>query len=181
MGSDNKTMPAPDLWVRKEPIAAEKLNQGVNAIRELQKKIIPPPQQTAARRDGATAAQTKQFQVVAIYGDYVTAYPYAGAPDTSALTYIAKPYQLRNSITLRNGRTYSTFTNASGEQKRLNVTDSETQVVIPTYLAGDLVYATTNIIGGTDVTISAPNGNTQDVIWVDDNRDGRAWAKKNGT
>ena len=123
--------------------------------------------------------EERQFQLVGIFGDYLTAYyinEKTGTADTAELFYIAKPYLLRN-YTSRGSRTYSTFTNEDELQERLNVTDSETQVVVPTYTVGDLLYARRGIKGGTSVTYVDSNGATQYCQWLDDGQ-GRSWAKK---
>lgn len=161
--------------------SAQQHNQAVRALERMAGGVQPGQQVFG---DGANLIFVRKgrFVVVEIFGDYISANPIneGNEINTDQLIYIAKPYLIRNSITSRNGKTYSTFSNASGLQQRANDTDSETQVVIPTYVTGDQVYAETGIIGGTGVTYEVA-GVSYRVIWQDATEGGRAWSKKNGT
>ena len=162
------------------PSAAQH-NQLVAAVERMQVAIRPPVQvfPNGGQAQGSVLSE-QQFKLVEIFGDYITANPWNGVEaNTDQTVFIAKPYLIRNSITSRNGKTYSTFSNASGLQQRSNDTDSETQVVIPTYVTDDIIYARTGIIGGTSVSYSV-NGVDYPVVWLDCN-DSRAWSKKSGS
>jgi hypothetical protein len=94
--------------------------------------------------------------------------------------WIAKPYLLRYTPfheQTRNGieYTYSSYTQRTADDGE----DTETQVVVPSYVSGDLIYAVRGVVGGTTVTLSGTP--PPPVEWLDLNVDSRAWAKKTGT
>lgn len=134
-------------------------------------------QAQAAQTGNATEApragfgQTRQFKVVAIFDDYITARTTDGTTDGTAIISIMRPYTLRVSLTARGGVSYAKVSS----QERI-AGGTEAQVLTPQYLAGDIIYAD-RFVGGLAETddLSVP------IRWIDKNVDGRQWAKKAGT
>lgn len=120
--------------------------------------------------------EVRQFKVELVRGDYLLANRWDGVVQSGEEVQIAKPYLLRRTpfdTLTRNGITYNynsntkrTATNAAGE--------TEIQVVVPSYVVGDIIYAVNDVDGGTD---TYRPGNVQ-LVWLEDNRDGRSWAKE---
>ncbi|MCH8820087.1 MAG: hypothetical protein IIB03_07190, partial [Acidobacteria bacterium] len=67
---------------------------------------------------------------------------------------------------------------ALGDSKRIatkigtDPPETETQVIVEPYLVNDRIYATAHVRGGIDVFAAG----IEPLLWLDDNRDGRAWA-----
>ena len=151
-------------------------------------KILQPP---GRRRPVDAPSIKRQFKVKEVFDDYIDCQIFSGI-GANALTAvetvkIAKPPTLRRSgydvdfgtedapadRTLING-TVLTFTNLNVQKRKANDgTDDEVQVVIPNYVEGDIIYATFNIQGG----LNTIDEDGAPVLWIDDNRDGRAWAR----
>jgi hypothetical protein len=113
-----------------------------------------------------------QANVVEQGGDWIKVLTWDGATEGTTEIVVAKPYLLRRSITSWNGISY-TYTSDS-ERTATKSPDSETQVIVPAYVADDILYIVRVSQFGTDV--DDPDGNP--VYWLDLNVDGRAWAKK---
>ena len=117
-----------------------------------------------------------QVQVVSVETDYMI----CTVTDTGAQVYVALPWQLRR--TPFDGQTYNgvsyTYTSNTARDASSG-SGSESQVIVPAYVAGDLVYALTGIVGDTSVHETTTQGASlpQPVEWLDLNVDGRAWAK----
>ena len=143
-----------------------KHNQPRDAINRLLTGIAPPLQ---IRRKGAlsTTAKIQKFIVTSDQGDYLLCEHFDGTGSVA----IAKPYLLRRSITSRASITY-TYASAA-ERTATSGATTETQVIVPSYVADDVIYAAMPITGDTDVLVSG-----QPVDWIDLNLDARAWAKK---
>ena len=91
---------------------------------------------------------------------------------------IAKPYLLRERTfdgRVRNGIRYEATGNGKRTATRLGTSppEEEKQVIVEQYLHSDRLYATAHVKGGTGVSTGDP---PQPLLWLDDNRDGRAWA-----
>lgn len=153
------------------------------------------------RRQPRPTKDTRLFRVVNVFADYLQCRVYTagetmGVGTTSNELYkVAKPYVLQQTVwdgeTLPNYEgtllTYAYDSNDLTGQTR-DVTPSggsaETQVVVPGYraeqvlsgtiYAGDVIRASTNIIGWGGLAIS---GSTP-AVWMDDNVDGRMWAEE---
>lgn len=144
-----------------------------NVIRN--KTGIDQPKQSKFFRINSTLPEIRQFKVVSEHGDYLKANPYDGAEsNTDVEILIAKPYLLRQSLASRNSLT---FTYSSNTRTADDGSETEDQVVVPSYVVGDVIYAMRNVQGGTSVNISI-NGIDKKVVWLDLNIDGRAWAKE---
>jgi hypothetical protein len=138
--------------------------------------VSVPPLSTAGGSGGSGTVQ--QFKLISDAGDYWTAYSWNGTTQGSTVINIIKPYKLRcgaNAITSENvpgigvlDYTYTANTTGSYTYYTRNVTGAatETDVIGPAALAGDIIYAI-----GCSTTIIAGNGATL----LDINADGRAW------
>ena len=151
-----------DPWKRGDPLDARHLDQPRKAL-EL---ILQGGADPAGRR--AAAGMLARFAVVTVAGDYLTCNRLDGLGNaaTTAVN-VAKPYLLRNSMTARGSATYSY--SATDTREATVGGDTEDQVVVPSYIAGDEIFAYRLPQGGTGVD-GAP-------LWLDANSDARAWAK----
>lgn len=158
-------------WRPGEPLDHRKMNQVVVQVAALTKGARPPQQVYPVPGDVPPPAM-QRLKIVSIAGDYLICNPFKGAaPDTTSQIQVAKPFELRRSVVAWNGLTF-TYT---GDQARTATSgsDTEDQVVVPLYVAGDIILAAKNIIGGVDVTL----GSGEDMGWIDLNLAARAWAK----
>ena len=98
---------------------------------------------------------------------------------TEPTVFIAKPYLLRR--TPFDGLTRNDITYAYDSDTQRVATDAdddtETQQVVPSYVAGDVVFAVRDFSGGTGAWTAPTNADPVEVVWQDLNVDGRAWAK----
>ena len=117
-------------------------------------------------------AVVAQFIIADVHGDWMNCSHYDGARAGSLDVRIAKPYILRRTPwdgATREGVEYDYITDQRRNADFGN--RHETQVILPTYIPGDLLYASGPIAGGTGLP-----GVLADVLWLDGNRDGREWA-----
>lgn len=63
------------------------------------------------------------------------------------------------------------------EREATDGTDTEDQIIIPSYQENDMIFAMRNIVGGTGVLLTDEEDQNIDVVWLAMN-DGRAWAVK---
>ncbi len=131
-----------------------------------------------------------QFEVKEMFEDYFTAYRYT---DTArgAVVNIAKPVKLRKSpwaggglipIVLEDGTStpptgtvayqYLTSTYRVATIRVGTAVTTESQVIIPQYRIGDIIYA-----AQPDNGTLVDDAFLEDVEWLDINVDGRAWSK----
>jgi hypothetical protein len=112
-------------------------------------------------------------EVVTVYGDYIAcrALDENGDP-TGDTVNVAKPYLLRKSLTTRDGKTYSAYTTDGQERTATKSPDTENQIIIQKYLAGDTICAI--VTGGTGVV----DDDGVSLGLLDANADGRMWGKK---
>ncbi|HYG73471.1 MAG TPA: hypothetical protein VEK08_00460 [Planctomycetota bacterium] len=153
-------------WTSGDPLSADRLNEMVDSINDEGVGI-----DGARQRNGHGPVRMRQFTIVSVEPDYLVCREWDGVEEYGQVL-VAKPYLLRNAITARNGVSY-TYTNT---QTRTAVQSSitETQVVIPRYVEGDIIYAARGIQGG----MGMPEDVSHDIRWIDLNVDGRAWAKQ---
>jgi hypothetical protein len=99
-----------------------------------------------------------------------------GSTDGGTDIYVAKPYKLRWSapnVTIDGQAvTYANYDLTSQKREATCQSVMAKEAITPRYVLNDLVWA--NQPGITLVTVSGTG-----LIWMDLNRDGRAWAKKN--
>ena len=128
------------------------------------------------------ASGVYRFRLKAVYDDYLECKQLNGTTEVGPTIKVAKPYNLRK--TPFHGKTISgityTYTGAQSRTKtRTSTSTKENQVITPAYQVavddddydGDEIYAC-KPSGGTGVKIG-----DEDVIWLDINNAGRAWAK----
>jgi len=171
----------PDWWRRGDPITATKLNQPVDAIRQL-RGAVAPPRQVFDDVAAALASPVYQYKVVSTHGDYLIAEAHTGVPTAetdSPRTRIAVPYLLRRTPFDGLSRNAISYTYTSDTERTATDADDDTesQQITPDYVAGDIIYAVRAPQGGTGVTITNAAGDTVALEWLDLNADGRAWAQ----
>ena len=122
---------------------------------------------------GTSDDAIKMFKVVTVYGDYVSCKTWDGTTLGTTKINIAKPYLLRRTPfhgLSRDGISYNYTSNIA--RTATQGATSESQVIVPSYVANDIIYAAQGVNGGVDVTVSGTK-----LLWLDINVDGRAWAK----
>ncbi len=163
-------------WGAGEPITAEKLNRVVRAFNNGTTGINPPKQISGAASNGTqTKVEVQQLQIETIYGDYLICNPYDGVTaDLNSHIAVARPGLLSTSQTSRNGLTFVYSDDQSRIATKTSDSSTESQVVVPSYVVGDIIFAVRNIIGGTSTLYGL---DSDPVEWQDTNVDARAWAK----
>lgn len=130
--------------------------------------------------EGAAHRQMKLMEVLA---DHLRCRPWDGETLGEIDFLVAKPWLLRRTPFdngSRNGIAYVYHTHTTRTASR--AAEEEDQIVIPRYVVGDVIYATHNPAGGTGVSVDEEvEGPPQQIpiVWLDDNRDSRAWAEQN--
>lgn len=184
-------MKRPEIWRRGDPLTAAKLNQTVNAV---DATIVRPEYGREIIDQRPTV--TRQFMIYGTEGtqdkesgswDILLCKPYPGVQAAESVK-IMRPWHLRctpflkpyafddngTKVTIRYTYEKSQFRYA--EKSPYAAADpKEWQVITPRYTIGDIIYATKYIHDATTSTINPITG-TEYIEWVDDNRDGRAWA-----
>ena len=159
-----------DRLKKGEPLSARKLNASVDSINRLNGGVRPPQQRR--KEKSASGVSLDRLSYVSMAGDFMNCHAFNadGTIDTSALVPVAKPPLLRRSVTSRGTVTftYTSDTERTGTKAGVN----ELQVIVPSFIAGDNIFAAFEPFGGTGVA------NTS---YLDVNINGRAWAKKAGT
>ena len=148
-------------WRRGDAITAARLDEPRKAFDEFFNRVGAVQTEQAGR-----IVRLMQMKVVSVGGDTITCSFYDGEFTSSAEISVARPYLLRNSLASRNGIGY-TYTGTDARTAD-DGSDTEDQVVVPAYVAGDIIYAMSIPSGGTSV---------ENAEWIDINVDGRAWAK----
>lgn len=158
-------------------IPAQNLNFPLEALGDLMRSVDGPRQLPTSPK--SSLPQARQFKITEIKQDYLVCYPWDGVKQTETPVYVARPYRLRGSETTRvfAGGTvnYSAY-NSTYTQRTATLSGSETQVIVPEYVVGDVIAALSNVRGGTGVERSLADGSTLPVTWLDMNVDARAWA-----
>lgn len=173
--SEQQQTPDVAPWVKGEKITAERLNESVIAINNAKRRPAPPSQ---VNSDAPGYGIVHQFKIVSIQGNYLTCNPYDGvnAAPAGIVVYIAKPTQLRSSIASRAETegtvTYTSYSSDGQQRTATRGATTETQIVTPRYLAGDIIYAVRGVVGKLPL-----NGDSEMIEHLDINADGRAWAK----
>lgn len=120
------------------------------------------------------AAVVAQFRFITLSREYLIGRFFDGDTVGTEDIKIAKPYKLRTST--YDGRTwggirYDHVFNYKRSARNTETGETETQIIVEPYRHNDLIYATAYVKGGVDVISSGTS-----LLWLDDNRDGRAWA-----
>ncbi|KKK90572.1 hypothetical protein LCGC14_2721650, partial [marine sediment metagenome] len=126
--------------------------------------------------DGGGGPQQFRFKEHGVLSDFFGAVSWDGN-DEGPTILIMKPYELRVTpfhVQIVDGHLYEYASNTQRKVTSIASGESEHQVIIPSYRIDGLIYATRPIGGGvTGLAGDLPD----DPIWLDDNRDGRAWAR----
>lgn len=107
-------------------------------------------------------------------GDYWTCRRFDGSFEGADDVFVAKPWELRPSVTAVGPQTYSYSTDR--ERTATEGSDNETQVIVPDYVDDEsVIFAcralNTGVVGPSSVSVR----------WLDLNVAGRGWAKKSGS
>jgi len=116
-----------------------------------------------------------QLVIVSVEDDHLVCHSWDGETAGNTDILVAKPYLLRRTPFdggERDGVSYD-YTSSIQRTATKDAT-TETQVIVPTYVADDVIYAARFTDGGTDVV----DDDYQRVSMIDMNVDGRAWAKQ---
>lgn len=165
-------------WKKGESLKARKLNEPVDAINRISGGVRPPRQRMGGSRpvNPESLSKVQQFKVVSVQGDYLVCNPYDSlAAATNQTVLVAKPYLLRQTPFDGSSRDGVTYTYTDGTQRSADDgSETETQLITPSYVSGDIIYAIRNISGKTDTydTLSLI------IEWLDLNVDGRSWAEQ---
>lgn len=125
---------------------------------------------SSGRSNSRKAVSVRQFKIVSVQADYLVCHTWNGTVEGADNINIAKSPLLRN-IAARNGITY-TYTSPVLRTAAQGVT-TETQVVSPAFVVGDVIFAQRGVVGDTGVTVAGAA-----LQWIDQNLDGRAWAQR---
>jgi len=168
------------VFHKGDPLSASQLNAVAEAVRRILGGV-QPPRQVAGR--GRNLVALRQFKVQSLQTDYLICREWDGYTEGDADVRVALPWLLRR--TPHDGaaaRASITYTYTDNETRTAdNGASTETQVIIPSYVASDIIYAERGIFGGTSLNFTDSNGNDIPVEWLDTNVDGRAWAKQAGS
>lgn len=110
------------------------------------------------------------YKIVSFDADFINCHSWDGTTEGTTIVKVAKPTKLRSSIATEtiDGQAvaYSLYDNVNQTRVATAGTNTETQVIVPRYLVGDVIYAMSVKTFTTDTTVKA----------MDMNIDGRAWA-----
>lgn len=127
--------------------------------------------------------ECQRMQVQSVQGDYITCKTYNGVTTGSTVIYVAKPVELRHSVTNEQigtiAVTYTNYATASnGACTRTAAAsgyDNQSEMVLPTYHTGSTSLS--------EIIADEPNGGTgvtnagKPLTYMDTNRDARAWCQ----
>jgi hypothetical protein len=148
-----------------QALSARSLNRLVSGIVRARPAILSPRQ--LAR---AGSGVVLQVNVLEQGGDWIKVLTWDGTSEGTDPIYVAKPYLLRRSLASWNGLTFTYSSNF--EREATDGVDTEDQVIVPAYVPDDILYVI-RPYGGTGTV----DPDTQPIVWLDLNVDGRAWAK----
>lgn len=116
----------------------------------------------------------RRMRVKSISNDYLTCRTWDGTTEGGSDILVARPPMLRHVLANYAAMGITSLTSVNAQSVTASDgTTTETWRVTPDYTTNCEVYAIRGSRGGTGVTDA--DGNP--VKWLDDNRDGRAWAK----
>ena len=160
--------------------SARRLNETLDKLSRVERDQRTFSNAVKRKVGGGGDYRVVRFRLKGVYDNYLECRQLNGTTETGPTVKIAKPYNLRK--TPFHNKTISGITyNYTGTQARTKTGTSpsvtENQVITPAYHVavpgydGDEIYAC-KPSGGTGVKID-----DEDVIWLDINNAGRAWAK----
>ncbi len=155
------------LFQRGPVVPLDPLNQLVDDFNRRSRAVPRPRQRMSA--SGSVPVVVARFSIYQLANDYLIA---RTVDDTDApLQWIAKPDDLRTTHTSHNGVTF-TYTDGS-TRSATDGTTTETQVLTPPYVVGDVILALAPVVTGLRATI---NGTVTALNWIDLNITARQWA-----
>lgn len=160
-------------WRRGEKIEASRLSAVTKRINSLSDSFGSPKQ--VAGGTASVVPEIRRFRVVSVETDYLYCNTWDGVTQGDVAVKVVLPYLLRRTPFdgyTRNGITY-TYTSDT-EREADDGSDTETQVIVPSYVVDDEIYAVRNVTG----TSGVRDSDNVPVDWLDLNVDGRAWAKQ---
>ncbi|MGE4157700.1 MAG: hypothetical protein AB7F75_01230 [Planctomycetota bacterium] len=122
----------------------------------------------------STPPLVRRFRVQSDHGDHIKCKGLTGGTLDAEMTDIAKNFLCRRTPfdgQVRAGVSYA-YVNDS-KRTATQGAETETQVIVPSFVSGDEILAMGSIPGGTNVMVSGV-----ELLWQDLNLDGRAWAKE---
>jgi len=165
-----KDLIVPERWRRGEPVSARKLDKLSEAVRRGRPSPFTPLQVPGH----SVGSPIMQARLVSVEDDTLQVVTWDGTSEGADEITVAKPFLLRR--TPFDGETWNgvnyTYTSATARTGD-DGTNTEDQVVVPPYVADDLIYIV-RVLGGTDTV----DGADAPVLWLDLNVDARAWAKQ---
>lgn len=162
---------------RGDLITARGLTQVREAVNQIVGDVNPPQQRFG--KAVSNPGRSKRFKVVEVKGDYLVCNAFNGQVTGTQKITVAKPWLLRRSPFDGESRDSITYTYSSDTERQADDgSNTEDQVVVPSYVVDDEIYAEFDPEGGSGVTVTLPDNTEVAAMWLDTNRDGRAWAKK---
>jgi hypothetical protein len=160
--------------------SARRLNEPIDKLSRVERDQRTFSNAVKRKVGGGGDYRVVRFRLKGVYDDYLECRQLNGTTETGPTVKVAKPYNLRKAPF--HGKTINgiTYTYASAQVRaktRTSPSATETQAIVPAYLVagtnydGDEIYAC-KPSGGTGVKIGGV-----DVVWLDINNAGRAWAK----
>lgn len=170
--------PQPVRKVAKgEKLSARKWNELAEAINRPFSGVALP-RQVRRKTKAGSGIEVQQMKVAAIGDDYITCVTFNGTETGEEEITVAKPYELRR--TPFDGESYNGIEYTYSDDVTREADDgstTETQVIVPEYVVGDVIMAMRNITGGTGLVITMPDGTEEEIEWIEMNS-ARAWAKE---
>lgn len=143
----------------------------VDRIRAVVDAVENQPTDLRRGRSAATVppiGRVIRLRVKSVGDDYLVCRRYDGTEEDNTDLNVAKPWLLRRS-TGRTGYTYSYTSNVLRVSTKTDDSSTENQVVTPSWMVDDEIYA---VLADSGVLVSG-----ESVRYVDLNLDGRQWSK----
>lgn len=162
-------MPRPDRWRRGEQVTARKLNEGVNAIRQLQASIPGDSQvDYPSKRPGGSSAR---FLLKAVEEDHLVCREWDGVTEGETSINVAKPWLLRvhpfdDEDYERAGETYE-YWNSTTRTRTDAAGATSYEHIKPEYVEDDNVFGTPSPVGTTGVEDCDWLQISESRIWAD--------------
>lgn len=156
---------------KNERLTGKRLSEPIDAVNRIAGGINPITQ--ILKSGKSKAISIGRFRIMdASPSDYLVCRETDGTAIGTRDIYVARPTLLRN-MSSRDGVDFS-YSNSQTRTAN-NGADTESQVIVASYLAGDEIFAMRGILRGSGV-YSDP-GRIRKVEWIDLNLDGRYWAQ----
>lgn len=149
-----------------------------NQMRQAIEEIVREQIGYANKLNTHLPASVAQFLYKSSDGDYIVCRAFDGT-ETGVDVAVAKPYLLRPSMTTRGVFTYTYTSDVERQSTDTGDSSTEDQIVTPSYLTDEVIYAA-RVRRGTGVVTDGVVGeqaNAEPILWLDLNVDGRMWAE----